>query len=137
MQANTTVTPAQLPELLLNVATVCPVFLWRAPGIGKSSLVRSFADSLGLECVSLLGTQLAPEDLIGVPQIVDGRSRFCPPEMIARGKARVGRARVDRSSEWTDFDARPGSRVVGCCCGAWIGATDGWHAVGVDSPTCH
>jgi hypothetical protein len=84
MQSTTTVTPAELPELLLNVATVRPVFLWGAPGIGKSSLVRAFADSLGLACVSLLGTQLAPEDLIGVPQIVDGRSRFCPPEMIAR-----------------------------------------------------
>jgi hypothetical protein len=32
----------------------------------------------------LLGSQLAPEDLIGVPQIVDGKSRFCPPTMIAR-----------------------------------------------------
>ncbi|CAL9392854.1 hypothetical protein SUDANB105_01291 [Streptomyces sp. enrichment culture] len=31
-----------------------------------------------------LGTQLAPEDLIGVPQIRDGRSVFCPPEAIAR-----------------------------------------------------
>jgi hypothetical protein len=84
MQSSITVTPAQLPDLLLNVATVRPVFLWGAPGIGKSSLVRGFAESLGLECVSLLGTQLAPEDLIGVPQIVDGRSRFCPPESIAR-----------------------------------------------------
>src|SRR5207253_3852852 len=31
-----------------------------------------------------LGSQLAPEDLIGVPQIVDGVSRFCPPKAIAR-----------------------------------------------------
>lgn len=84
MQGTFALTPAQLPELLLNVATVRPVFVWGAPGIGKSSLVRAFAESLGLDCVSLLGTQLAPEDLIGVPQIVDGRSRFCPPEAIAR-----------------------------------------------------
>lgn len=84
MQAAVTVTPAQIPELLLGLATVRPVFLWGAPGIGKSSLVRRFAESLGLECVSLLGTQLAPEDLIGVPQIRDGRSVFCPPEIIAR-----------------------------------------------------
>lgn len=41
---------------------------------------------MGLECVSLLGSQLAPEDIIGVPQIVDGRSVFCPPRMIARGE---------------------------------------------------
>lgn len=61
-----------------------PVLIRGAPGIGKSSLVRAFADSLGLECVSLIGTQLAPEGLIGVPQIRDGRSVFCPPESIAR-----------------------------------------------------
>jgi MoxR-like ATPase len=85
MQSATTVTPSQLPSLLLATATVRPVFLWGAPGIGKSSLVRAFADSLALPCVSLLGTQLAPEDLIGVPQITpEGRSRFCPPELIAR-----------------------------------------------------
>lgn len=84
MQAVVTVTPSRIPELLLGLATVRPVFVWGAPGIGKSSLVRSFAESLGLECVSLLGTQLAPEDLMGVPQIRDGRSVFCPPEAIAR-----------------------------------------------------
>ena len=85
MQGAVTVSPVQVPELLLGLATVRPVFLWGAPGIGKSSLVRQFADSLGLDCVSLIGTQLAPEDLIGVPQITpEGRSRFCPPESIAR-----------------------------------------------------
>ncbi|WP_436847875.1 AAA family ATPase [Streptomyces coeruleorubidus] len=84
LQAAVTVTPARIPELLLGLATVRPVFIWGAPGIGKSSLVRAFAESLGLECVSLLGTQLAPEDLIGVPQIREGRSVFCPPEAIAR-----------------------------------------------------
>ncbi|GAA4976893.1 MoxR family ATPase [Actinoplanes utahensis] len=84
MHSAITVTPAQLPDLLLHVAVVRPVFLWGAPGIGKSSLVRDFAASLGLECVTLVGTQLAAEDLIGVPELRDGRSRFAPPESIAR-----------------------------------------------------
>jgi hypothetical protein len=84
VESTITVTPAQLPELLLHLAVVRPVFLWGPPGIGKSSLVRAFADSLGLPCVTLLGTQLAPEDLIGVPELRDGRSRFAPPESIAR-----------------------------------------------------
>ncbi|HWO60252.1 MAG TPA: MoxR family ATPase, partial [Umezawaea sp.] len=84
MRSSIAVTPARLPEVLLHVAVVRPVFLWGAPGIGKSSLVRDFAESLGLECVTLLGTQLAPEDLIGVPELVNGRSRFAPPESIAR-----------------------------------------------------
>ncbi len=84
MHSAITVTPAQLPDLLLHVAVVRPVFVWGAPGIGKSSLVRAFAESLGLACVTLVGTQLAAEDLIGVPELRDGRSRFAPPETIAR-----------------------------------------------------
>lgn len=79
-----TVTPAQLSDVLLRVALRRPVFIWGAPGIGKSSLVQQFAVEVGVPCVSLLGSQLAPEDLIGVPQIVDGVSRFCPPQNIAR-----------------------------------------------------
>src|SRR5262245_65588885 len=79
-----TVTPAERPGVLLHVAVVRPVFVWGPPGIGKSSLVRQFAESLGLPCVTLVGTQLAAEDLIGVPELRDGRSRFAPPEMIAR-----------------------------------------------------
>lgn len=86
MNLTTTVTPKQLFDFLLNVALVRPVFIWGPPGIGKSSLVQRFADELGLPCVSLLGSQLAPEDLIGVPQIIDGTSRFCPPRMIARSE---------------------------------------------------
>ena len=84
MNTSISLTQKQLSDFLLNVATVRPVFIWGPPGIGKSSLVQTFAAELGLECVSLLGSQLAPEDLIGVPQIVDGVSRFCPPSLIAR-----------------------------------------------------
>ncbi|MEM8598163.1 MAG: MoxR family ATPase [Pseudomonadota bacterium] len=84
MEAAKELTPSELSDFLLNVAPVRPVFVWGAPGIGKSSLVEGFARSVGMECVSLLGSQLAPEDIIGVPQIVDGVSRFRPPAQIAR-----------------------------------------------------
>jgi hypothetical protein len=86
MNAAVTLTQKQLSYFLLNVAVVRPVFIWGPPGIGKSALVERFAGEVGLPCVSLLGSQLAPEDLIGVPQIVDGRSRFCPPASIARNE---------------------------------------------------
>lgn len=79
-----TLTPKSLSDFLLHVAVIRPVFIWGPPGIGKSSIVQRFAQEVGLPCVSLLGSQLAPEDLIGVPQIVDGKSRFCPPTVIAR-----------------------------------------------------
>ncbi|MFC4158439.1 AAA family ATPase [Chitinimonas lacunae] len=84
MNSHILLSPAQAFDFLLNVAVVRPVFIWGAPGIGKSALVRRFADAVGLECISLLGSQLAPEDLLGVPQI-DGRcSRFFPPSNIVR-----------------------------------------------------
>src|SRR5215208_4586554 len=78
-------TQRQLPEFLLHVATVRPVMILGAPGIGKTALVGQFAEMVGLPCVSLLESQLAPEDLLGVPQLLpNGTSRFCPPTLIAR-----------------------------------------------------
>lgn len=79
-----TVAQDDLLEILLNVAPSRPVFIWGAPGIGKSALVEQFAEELGLPCVSLLGSQLAPEDIIGIPQIKGDTSEFLPPKMIAR-----------------------------------------------------
>ncbi len=84
MLAQVTLSIKQIHKLLLNVATVRPVFIWGPPGVGKSSLVEQFAASLGLECVALLGSQLAPEDLIGIPKSEGAVSRFYPPSMIVR-----------------------------------------------------
>lgn len=79
-----TVNQEDLLEILLTIAPTRPVFIWGAPGIGKSALVETFAQEVGLACVSLLGSQLAPEDIIGIPQIQDDVSTFLPPKMIAR-----------------------------------------------------
>ena len=84
-----TVTPNELKELLLNIAPLRPVHIWGAPGIGKTAIVEEFADEVGMECVSMLGSQLAPEDIIGIPQIKDGKSQFIPPAMIAKNEPYV------------------------------------------------
>ena len=84
MNLSFTVTQDELSDILLNLSPVRPVFIWDAPGIGKSALVQKFADDVGLPCVSLLGSQLAPEDIIGIPQIKGETSEFMPPKMIAR-----------------------------------------------------
>ena len=83
------VTPNELEELLLNIAPLRPVHIWGAPGIGKTAIVEEFADEVGMECVSMLGSQLAPEDIIGIPQIKDGKSQFIPPAMIAKNEPYV------------------------------------------------
>lgn len=84
MNLAVSVTQNELSEILLNIAPVRPVFIWGAPGIGKSALVEKFAEDVGLPCVSLLGSQLAPEDIIGIPRINGETSEFLPPKMIAR-----------------------------------------------------
>ena len=83
------VTQKELLDVLLNLAPRRPVFIWGAPGIGKSALVEKFAAEVGMPCVSMLGSQLAPEDIIGIPQIKDGTSEFLPPKMIARSEPYV------------------------------------------------
>lgn len=84
MNLSISVTQNELFEILLNVAPTRPVFIWGAPGIGKSALVEKFAKEVGLPCVSLLGSQLAPEDIIGIPRINGNTSEFLPPKIIAR-----------------------------------------------------
>ncbi len=84
MNLSYSVTQNELLDVLLNVAPVRPVFIWGAPGIGKSALVEKFAEEVGLPCVSLLGSQLAPEDIIGIPRINGETSEFLPPKMIAK-----------------------------------------------------
>lgn len=86
MQKIPVITQRDMVDFLLGVAGTRPVFIWGPPGVGKSSLVEEYAAKMGLECISLLGSQLAPEDVMGAPQIVDGRLQFCPPRLIAREK---------------------------------------------------
>lgn len=44
-----------------------PTFLWGAPGIGKSSIVRQIADEKGLEFIDLRLALMDPTDLKGIP----------------------------------------------------------------------
>lgn len=74
----------ELNEFLLAIGTIKPVFIWGPPGIGKSSIVEQFSESLGMECVPLLGSQLLGEDLIGVPRVEGEVTRFIPTSLIYR-----------------------------------------------------
>ncbi len=77
-----TVTLSQAKELIKCLAADESILLLSPPGVGKSDTVVQAAVEAGLVCRSLLGTQIAPEDVSGVPQIVGERSVFCPPRVL-------------------------------------------------------
>lgn len=77
-----TVTLSEAKTLISCLAHRQSILLLSAPGVGKSDAVRQAADEAGLECKSLLGTQIAPEDVSGIPRIVGERSVFCPPRIL-------------------------------------------------------
>ena len=77
-----TVTLSQAKALVSCAAHEQSFLILSPPGVGKSDAVAQAAEAAGLPCRSLLGTQLAPEDVSGVPFIVGERSVFCPPRVL-------------------------------------------------------
>lgn len=59
-----------------------PVALWSQPGVGKSSVVRQVADSLGISLVTVMGSQFDPVDLRGIPSVKNGKTTWCPPDFL-------------------------------------------------------
>jgi hypothetical protein len=76
------VTLSEAKELIRCLADSESVLLLSPPGVGKSEAVRQAARAAGLELGSLLGTQIAPEDVSGVPKLVGNRAVFCPPRVL-------------------------------------------------------
>ena len=76
------VTLSEAQRIITEVASFQSVMLLSSPGVGKSQAVYDAARLAGLECKSLLGTQIAPEDVSGVPKLVGERSVFCPPRAL-------------------------------------------------------
>jgi hypothetical protein len=77
-----TLTLSQVKGLIKCMAQEQSLLLLSPPGVGKSESVIQAAAEAGLPCRSLLGTQIAPEDVSGIPRIVGERSVFCPPRVL-------------------------------------------------------
>jgi hypothetical protein len=77
-----TITLRQAKAIIKALAHRQSLLLLSPPGVGKSDTVYQAAAEAGLPCRSLLGTQIAPEDVSGIPRIVGERSVFCPPRML-------------------------------------------------------
>lgn len=79
---NEAVTLSEAKKLIKAMAAKESILILSAPGVGKSDVVRQAAEEEGLEVRSLLGTQIAPEDVSGIPRIINERSVFCPPRIL-------------------------------------------------------
>jgi hypothetical protein len=67
------------------IPTGRPIFLWGAPGVGKSSVVRQAAASLGRNLVDVRATLLDPVDLRGLPRLTKNGVVWAAPTFLPRG----------------------------------------------------
>lgn len=75
--------PERIKELLSKLLVgTWPVFIWGAPGVGKSSLVRLVAQERDLPVIDIRAPLLDPTDIRGVPSIIEGKAVWSPPSFL-------------------------------------------------------
>lgn len=85
--------PKQIVSALHTLISIKqPVFLWGAPGVGKSQVVAKVARDLGLALRDIRAVLLDPVDLRGLPRISSsGTAVWCPPSFLpAEGDEKRG-----------------------------------------------
>lgn len=85
MSSNSTRTISEIQKSLNTIirnGVRHSVFLWGAPGIGKSSIVHKVAKDNSLDLIDLRISQLAPTDIRGLPHVEDGLAKFAPPSYL-------------------------------------------------------
>jgi len=77
-------TPGQIVSSLRTLISIRqPVFLWGAPGVGKSQVVAGVARSLGYRLRDIRAVLLDPVDLRGIPRVTaGGATEWCPPSFL-------------------------------------------------------
>lgn len=74
-----------LSALRTLVSAKQPVFLWGAPGVGKSAIVKQLARDTSAELQDVRALLLDPVDLRGLPFLgSDGKSKWATPEFLPR-----------------------------------------------------
>ncbi|MEI8303094.1 MAG: MoxR family ATPase [Burkholderiales bacterium] len=75
--------PTRLRQVLTTLLRQrWPAFVWGAPGVGKSSIVRDIAAAADLTVIDLRASLLDPTDLRGIPAISNGQAVWCPPAFL-------------------------------------------------------
>jgi hypothetical protein len=86
---------AELKEHILRAyRTRDPLFIWGAPGIGKTDIVNQAAKELGIDCIEFILSMRDPVDFLGLPSV----ERTSPEEREKTGL--FGRTIYNPPSEW-------------------------------------
>lgn len=75
-----------------------PVMLWGPPGIGKSDIVKTVAQELGIDLRDIRLSQLDPVDLRGVPAVEDGQTKWAAPSFFPTDPESAGIIFLDELS---------------------------------------
>lgn len=108
-----------------------PAFLWGAPGLGKSDIVRQTAKAADLPMIDLRAVLLDPVDLRGLPIVADGKSTWCSPAFLPDA-ARDGESGIlfldELNAAAPSVQAACFQLVLDRRCGEYV-LPDGWRIV--------
>ena len=69
-------------DLMLGFDAPTPTMIWGPPGVGKSMILQMVAKKHDHHYIDLRTVMLDPVDLMGVPSVKDGRTRWNPPSYL-------------------------------------------------------
>ena len=75
-----------------------PLLVWGKPGCGKTASIRAYAKSRGIHVEELIAAIREPSDFLGLPQVIEGQTRFCPPDWAVRLAEKPGILFLDELS---------------------------------------
>lgn len=81
--------PSKITDALKTcIAAGQPIFIWGAPGVGKSEIVAQIARELKYKLLDVRAVLLDPVDLRGLPSIENGEAVWSTPTFLPKGKGK-------------------------------------------------
>ena len=135
-----TITPSQIPEFLKeSIKHRFTCLFTGLPGIGKTEIVNAVGRELLGNTKEIRTSQLDPVDVMGVPSVIDGFTRFAIPELLPNVErdGKTGLCILDEALDGTTavltaiqqliLEHRVGSYVL----------PEGWHIVAMGNKKEH
>jgi MoxR-like ATPase len=136
MSCNTIVS-VSVGRPLLDVLHLCfearlAVVLIGGTGIGKSTIIEDFAKMKRLDFLCRDLSLMEPPDLVGMPEISEGKTRFCPPATLPTGgKGILVLEEINRAPEYM---RSPCLQLLTARCLNDYRLPDGWLPVACINP---